>query len=405
MVQKGQRIRSSPLMIPDNSESYSLNQIHPTEKLFQENWLQQLIHNNPDLLPAGEIESIFSPLISIGREVPTQVGPIDNLFISPQGYLTIVETKLWRNPEARRVVVGQIVDYAKEVNKWSFEDLDQKVRSYYFSTFGRKTGVIDLIRNCDGYEDENESELIDAITRNMKRGHFLLLIAGDGIRESVEDMAEYLSQTPQLHFTLALVELKIYKTLEGKLVLPQLVMRTREITRAIIRIEGGHVENLSVDMDLSDDMTASRSRRYSLSEEEYFTALMDNVGEVGVNQARQLIEDAQDLGCDIVWRQSSFVIRYPDPFGSKQLLTLLVIAKDGTVYTGWLNGQLRKIGISEALGVNFIERLRTILKGCEVDANKPDMWSLIKISDRYEALIDVIKEWVETISLENNESN
>jgi len=81
----------------------------------------------------GSTESVFSPLISIGREVPTNAGSIDNLYLSSQGYLILVETKLWRNPEARREVVGQIIDYAKEISKWSFKQLEDQVRSYSFS--------------------------------------------------------------------------------------------------------------------------------------------------------------------------------------------------------------------------------------------------------------------------------
>lgn len=124
MNEKGKRIRSNPLVVKDGAEPYSLKRIPTTEKMFQEERLQNLLFEHPDLLPVADVESAFSPLISIGREIPTNVGPIDNMFISPQGYLTIVETKLWRNPEARREVVGQIVDYAKEVSKWSFDDLD-----------------------------------------------------------------------------------------------------------------------------------------------------------------------------------------------------------------------------------------------------------------------------------------
>ncbi len=34
----------------------------------------------------------------------------------------LVEAKLWRNPEARRKVIGQILDYAKELSRWNYED-------------------------------------------------------------------------------------------------------------------------------------------------------------------------------------------------------------------------------------------------------------------------------------------
>jgi hypothetical protein len=38
------------------------------------------------------------------------------------------EAKLWRNPEARRQVVGQVLDYAKELARWSYEELQGAVR-------------------------------------------------------------------------------------------------------------------------------------------------------------------------------------------------------------------------------------------------------------------------------------
>jgi len=77
-----------------------------------------------------------------------------------------------------------------------------------------------------------EHTLIDKISRNLSPGRFLLLIIGDGIRESVEELVSYLSQSPQLHFTLALVELQVYRLGEADdslLIIPQLVTRTREI--------------------------------------------------------------------------------------------------------------------------------------------------------------------------------
>ena len=38
-------------------------------------------------------------------------GFIDNLFITPRGDIVLVETKLWRNPQARREVIAQALDY------------------------------------------------------------------------------------------------------------------------------------------------------------------------------------------------------------------------------------------------------------------------------------------------------
>ncbi len=181
------------------------------QRTLDEGRLQKLIRDNPELLPTDEIESIYSPLIPIGREVPTNVGSIDNLFISPQGYLTIVETKLWRNPEARRKVVGQIIDYAKKVKNWTYSSLEERVRSYNQQYREANLSIFEMLQLELGYiEEENEASFIDSVSENLRQGRFLLLVVGDGIHESVEEMAKFLTQTPQLHFTLALVELQVF---------------------------------------------------------------------------------------------------------------------------------------------------------------------------------------------------
>ena len=95
MTNKGNRREGKPVLIKDE-KTIRLDRILFDAKEFNENWIQELIHSNPDILPISEIETGFAPAISIGKEVSTIVGNIDNLFISPDGYLTIVETKLWR---------------------------------------------------------------------------------------------------------------------------------------------------------------------------------------------------------------------------------------------------------------------------------------------------------------------
>lgn len=203
---KGPRINSDPVIVSDD-EVKALRRMVLTTRHFDEGWIQELIRKSPNILPVEEIAPVFWPLASIGREVPTNAGPIDNLFISPSGYLTLVETKLWRNPEARREVVGQIIDYAKELTRWSFSDLDQRVRTYNQKYENTNMGVIDSLRTMESIDDFEEAALVDTITRNMRQGNFLLLIVGDGIRESVEELADFMQSFTNLHFALALVEL------------------------------------------------------------------------------------------------------------------------------------------------------------------------------------------------------
>ena len=122
MISKGKRISGVPMLITSGDKVEIPSRVSFSAKSFHEDWLQELIFMHPEVLPVDDIEPVFSPLISIAREFPTNAGPIDNVFISPNGYITVVETKLWRNPESRRLVVGQLLDYAKELSMWTFDE-------------------------------------------------------------------------------------------------------------------------------------------------------------------------------------------------------------------------------------------------------------------------------------------
>ena len=360
MIIRGNRRDASPIVIGPSGELSRPTRVPFTQneqEKINEGWIQKLIEDNPDILPVSEIEPAFSPLVTVGCEVPTESGPMDLLLLSPQGYLTIVETKLWRNPEARREVVGQIIDYAKEVSQWSFEDLENKVRDYNMNRYKRNDGIIASLRKSEKIDETAEADITDTLTRNLRNGRFLLLVVGDGIRESVEEMADYLQQTPQLHFTLALVELQIYKIDDGEksshLVIPQVVARTREITRAVVRVEGTAIESVKVEVATEITTPGKSGERTTITEDDFYIVLSKRVNPEDVDCAHKIIEDSQGLGCIIDWKQGSFVIKIPDPAGSGQKLTLLVVRKDGLIYQGWLEDQLPSMSLPKEIAGDY----------------------------------------------------
>src|SRR5436190_17002313 len=94
---------------------------------YDEAWLQHLIMHHPSLLPVNQIEPAFKDMVPICVELPMRSGYLDNLLVTPAGDLALIECKLWRNPEARREVVAQIIDYAKDMSTWTYETLQQAI--------------------------------------------------------------------------------------------------------------------------------------------------------------------------------------------------------------------------------------------------------------------------------------
>lgn len=206
-----------------------------------EEWLQRLIFDHPDLLPVHEFDESFAPLIPIGREVATKSGSIDNLYISPVGKVTIVETKLWKNPERHRTVLAQVIDYAKDVSGWTYEELSN--------------AVLKASREADSNEKESLDQIVaphmkeagltlldfqERVIDNLQSGEFLLLIVGDRISPNVALLTEAIHGVPGLDFRLGMVELQLYPLEAGGdwplLVIPDIVGRTVEKTRGIIKI-------------------------------------------------------------------------------------------------------------------------------------------------------------------------
>ena len=118
-------MKSSPLIVnslDDVGRRLTRIEAKPNDPKNEE-WLQELLYSHPELLPVDAFGDAYWPAIPIGREVNTDRGPIDNLYVSPGGGITIVETKLWKNPEKHRTVVAQIIDYGKELAAWDYDQL------------------------------------------------------------------------------------------------------------------------------------------------------------------------------------------------------------------------------------------------------------------------------------------
>jgi hypothetical protein len=202
-------------------------------------FIQNIVFDFPDCIPVSDIDEAYNPLIPVCKELNTPVGPLDILMVTPNGDLSIIETKLWRNPDARRKVVAQILDYANELSKWTYEDLQREINK----KLGVKGNTLyEIVCKADMDLIISEADFVDAVNRNLSRGKFLLLIIGDGIKEGAAGIAEFLTSAGHLNFTFGMIELTIFKINEfEKLVIPRTIVKTTEIQKINIELPEGLV--------------------------------------------------------------------------------------------------------------------------------------------------------------------
>ena len=222
----------NPILIKNNSVNI-LNRVNP----FVEKDLQDIIFGHPECIPISDLDESYKPLIPVCKELSTNAGPLDIFMITPNGDLVVIETKLWANPESRRKVVAQILDYAKEMSKWSYSDLQREVNRN-LKTKGNH--LYDIVLNTSHDTTLNETDFVDAVSRNLRNGKFMLIIAGDGIREGAKNLTEFINQAGNLNFSLSMIELPIFETPNGEtLILPRTVVKTIEIQKINIEIAEG----------------------------------------------------------------------------------------------------------------------------------------------------------------------
>lgn len=387
----------TPCAVTTGKDYLPLNRVEFTDRRVAESFLQEALNRNPTLLPLEEIDPAFGPIASLGREIAST----DNLFISPLGRLTLVETKLWRNPESGREVVGQLLDYASVLGAWSYEELEVQARSALQSPLARGESLHGYVSRLFPEEALPESRFIDAVNKTLRTGRFLMLIVGDGIREGVERMLEHLHEHPQRHFTLGLVELGIYENpavFGGRILIPSLVAKTTEVVRAVVRVETSGPANVSVVTVQETQEATGGPRRRTLSEVEFLQELPDEATRL---LYERLFALGDELGLVRTWRSSSVSLRLPDPNGSKYELTLVVLSASGEIYTGFLQKQLARLRLPRTIGVRYLRTICSVFDNLQPDRDRESRLSrtltVAEVTTRYDKLADAIRETVDAI--------
>jgi hypothetical protein len=229
-----------------------------------EDWLQRAIAANLELVlspcrAAGLIDEDEDWYLR-GREVGiAKIGSVDLLLVSESGRIALVETKMSYNPDKRRAVLAQILEYALRL-----QDLDA----------GELLPLPDLPFDSQPSRADVEGHLSD--------GDFLLIIAGDRIDPRVARLSRgMLGNNLTLPWDLALVDVALFeRPSEGRrverrdrLIVPTLVGRVQPEIRQVVRVsteeDGGTTVKVEhVTPSTGEDAATRRKWNRALFEEE-----------------------------------------------------------------------------------------------------------------------------------------
>lgn len=138
--------------------------------------LQQLIAEHPSLIPGVSERAVAC------REFLSGVGPADVVILDESGELTLVECKLTTNPQIRREIVGQVLDYASRL--WGME-LDA------FEAAWRRASKSD-VSPLSAF-DTDGADTRDRLIDNLEAGRMRLVLAVDKVNDDLKRIVAYLN--------------------------------------------------------------------------------------------------------------------------------------------------------------------------------------------------------------------
>ena len=182
-----------------------------------EDYLQEYIRENPDSIPVYEIEE-DKKLFVIKREFSTGSGEFDALAIDKDGDIYVVETKLYKNADKRRVV-AQALDYGASL--WLHCPYDEfivtvnnEMKKKFSISFEEK--LIDFF----GLDEEEIVSVLEAIKNNLQQGVIKFVILMDTIEDRLKDLIIYINKNSK--FDIYAVQMEYYKFDKYEIMIPKL---------------------------------------------------------------------------------------------------------------------------------------------------------------------------------------
>ena len=267
---------------------------------------------------------------------------------------------------------------------------------------GRLEFVAHFLRSLA--KDVLEAVLL-ATARSLTSGRFLLIVVGDGIREGVERIADYLNQSAGIRITFGLVELAIFDMPEGSaggvIVEPRVLAKTIEIERAVVRrADAGIV--------VEDPPLASGGVRVrtQITEKEFYERI-EQVDPALPERVRAFFQSYEAQGDDfeVTLSRASYILKWHRSDGSK--VNFGTLFPNGDLDTNYVVYYAEQSGDPQ-VGVDYLEAVARLLPGATVKKDG-NYWSWRVVVDgrkpKVGDLLEHSNEWLTAIGQAVNAFN
>lgn len=161
--------------------------------------LQELMKENPDLLPVEEF-GMVGPLMVVGRETTLPSGAVDLLGVTRSGELLLIEFKTGPQNSDFRHVLAQLLDYGSDLWRMSYEEFESTVANRYFSSGRCQDARLQGKDTLDEaawaiWPDLSEEEVVlfrEQLTQQLNNGAFNYVVA-QRFTPTMERTVEYLN--------------------------------------------------------------------------------------------------------------------------------------------------------------------------------------------------------------------
>lgn len=263
------------------------------EPFSSEDQLQALIANYPELLDGKQVRPDDPRRwLLITREKGIADQPegsdrwaVDHLIIDQDAVPTLVEVKRGANPQLRRSVVGQMLEYAAHAaTTWTVDELRQT-----FENAGDALGFdpSDQIAKLLQTDSEPDVEAFwNAVATNLAAQRLRLLFVADEIPDPLERVVEFLNgQMP--HIEVLAVEIKQFRGESFQTLVPRVIGRSAAA---------------------AGPAASSATRRLKLTRASFLEELPN---EEARDAAAKLLDAGTAAGATLFWGSSSVSIRMP----------------------------------------------------------------------------------------------